>query len=142
MVHYRQLWRGRRRSTNYQSATSRSEPLTGTDLSAYSQTHLNKVARQLSIGPIGPLADIARSLPLDEECHRNAWQVPFRVRHQKEAIDGVVLNASQWKGAEHSSLLHGDMGLFDRALNTCVRLGKAGSQMFLVVRLGCAIAKL
>jgi len=96
----------------------------------------------LSIGPIGPLADIARSLPLDEKGHRNAWQVPFRARHQEEAIDGVVLNASQWKGAEHLSFLNGDTGLFDRALNTCVRLGKASSQMFLVVQLGSAIARL
>ena len=114
----------------------------GINTKSHRQTNALPNDAALSIGPIGPLADIARSLPLDEECHRNAWQVPFRVRHQKEAIDGVVLNASQWKGAEHLSLLHGDMGLFDRALNTCVRLGKAGSQMFLVVRLGSAIAKL
>jgi hypothetical protein len=56
VAHYRQLWRGRRRSTNYQPATSRSEPLTGTNLSVYSKTHLNKVARQLNEQPRKTLA--------------------------------------------------------------------------------------
>ncbi len=56
MVHYRQLWRGRRRSTNSEPATSRSEPLTGTDLLVYSQTHLNKAARQLNERPRKTLA--------------------------------------------------------------------------------------
>ncbi len=63
----------------------------GINTKSHLQTNALPNDAALSIGPIGPLADIARSLPLDEECHRNAWQVPFRVRHQKEAIDGVVL---------------------------------------------------
>ena len=56
MVHYRHLWRGRRRSTNCPPGTSHSEPLTGTNLSVYSQTHLNKVARQLNERPRKTLA--------------------------------------------------------------------------------------
>jgi hypothetical protein len=39
VVHYRQLWRGRRRSTNYQPATSRSEPLTGNELVEHSDRY-------------------------------------------------------------------------------------------------------
>src|ERR1043166_9563447 len=40
VAHYRQLWRGCRRSTNYQPATSRSEPLTGNKLAEHRTTPL------------------------------------------------------------------------------------------------------
>ena len=68
--------------------------------------------------------------------------MPFRTRHQKETVDSVILDASEWKSARESTWLGGNTGLLDRSLSRPVRFCETGVQMSLQVRLGLAIAKL
>ena len=49
---------------------------------------------------------------LDKKGHRNARYMPLRARHQKKAIDGVVLDAARREDARDAPLLQGNARLF------------------------------
>ena len=65
----------------------------------------------------------------------------LRTRHQQEAVDSVILDASGWKDTRNSSLFGGNAGLLDRGLGPRMRPGEAGGQMRFKVWLGSTIAQ-
>lgn len=81
-------------------------------------------------------------LPFNEERHGDTRQMIFRTRHQKEAVDVVMLDTSGRQNARNSSLHGGYTSLFDRSLSWQVCSGETGGQMSLHVRLWHAITKL
>jgi hypothetical protein len=66
---------------------------------------------------------------------------PLRTRHQKEAIDRVVLNAFGWEGAGDATLVDGNAGLTYCRLSRRVRLHEASIQV-LNAGLSAAIVQL
>src|SRR5262249_26964328 len=55
-------------------------------------------------------------IPVNEECHGDSGEMRLRARHQKEAVDGVILDASGWKSARQPSLFGGNTRLLDGGL--------------------------